>query len=121
MKTLLTFLLTMANCRTDKPNKNQLVNQKGEIHLETCSRGCYQFILHPTTGDSKQRFYITNFPDSLAKFVLDAHNNQKDLTVLFSGKPSGDKHMVQGVGPDDRPTPLYELPSLQVSQMSRLP
>ena len=120
MKVLLTFLLTLTGCRADKPSKNQLVNQKGDIHLETCSRGCYQFILQPA-GDTKQRFYVTNFPDSLTKFVLDAHNNQRDLRVLFSGKPVGDKHMVQGAGPDDRLRPLYELPSFQVSRMSRLP
>lgn len=121
MKIVLTFILILTSCRTDKPsNANQLTNQQGSIHLETCSRGCYQFILQPA-GAATQRFYVTNFPDSLTTFVLNAHNNQKDLRVFFSGKQLSDKQMVQSAGPNDRLTPLYELPSFQLERIRRQP
>jgi hypothetical protein len=78
-------------------------NQKGTIHLYVCTRGCYQYVLETELGSKLYK---------LSPDVLDDAFKKDKLSIIFSGKTTGELVDINKPAPNDAPIFDFKAPKV---------
>ncbi len=116
---LFVLLMFIASCEQESVSTQAYMRQEGIVKISVATRGSYQFILQPDRSDSTKNYLVTNYTDSLKSYFLVYNGNVRELPIIFSGITSLEKRTVYHLGPTDGGVPAYDLPTIQLTELSR--
>jgi hypothetical protein len=94
---VLILLLMQVNCAKNSSHvlgTEAFENQAGVVRIHVCTRGCYQYVLE-TEKDGKVF--------KLSSATLAEAFKKDNLSVIFSGRTTGDSVEIMKPAPDDIP------------------